>query len=389
MDRRVLDVARFEFRRFLDIRGELIGVSVLVLIALIRFGGEALMVMSTPSNLAIAVETNVDGLLPMGQSGRFHFAAAEPEARVESLRRIRDGDLAGLLIEETPNHYRLYTSDRVHWQDALADSFAPWHRLLRARRAGISEADLQAITADPQLVSTHLQGGGDRAGVATYAASISIMVLSILGIISALSLVLQGIAGEKFGRISEIVLSAISPSIWIDGKLIAATLHGIKTIFSYAIYGVLASILLGFLDPAQLFDALRAWPELLSALLIGVIGLGFWSVAFALVAALLPSATSPIRNTLILVPMTCLILCLGGAKEPDNAFMVALSFFPPTMPFALPLRIIADTVAAWEVVVSVGLALASIWRMRGVVVSVFADAVLGAGTKGSAAAARV
>lgn len=388
MDRRVVDVARFEFRRFLDVKGELIGIAVLALIALIRFGGEALITLSTPDNLTIVVESVEQGVFPAASSGRFNFVVADPAAHVQSLERVRNGSVSGLLVPESPTQYRLYSKDRVYWQAALSDSFAPYHRLLGATRANVSAADLQAITAHPNVVSDPLQGEAAIADLATYAASITIMVLSILGIISAQSIILQGIAGEKFGRISEIVLSAISPALWIDGKLIAASLHGLKTIVAYTLYGVVAALLLEILTPVQLLGVIRAWPQLVSALVIGVVGLIFWSVTAALVAALLSSATSPIRNTLILVPMTCLLLCLGGAKEPDNAFMVALSYLPPTMPFAMPIRIVSDTAAVWEVALAMGLVGAATLLMRAQVVRVFTAAVLGAGRTSMASAAR-
>lgn len=387
MDRRVLDVARFEFRSFLDIKGELLGISILVLIALIRFGGEALMALSTPGDLTVAVESTAYELPPALASSRFRFVLVEPDAREESLGRLRVGGLDGLLVQEELARYRLYTNGGVRWHEALADSFTPMHRWLIARHTGLSDADLQAIIAQPNLVSYEMSGAIEADRSAMQGASVSVMVLTIIGVISALSMIIQGIAGEKFGRISEIILSAITPSVWIDGKLIAASMHGIKAILLYAVYGVAAAYLLGIVDAEQLLDVLNAWPQLLTALVIGTVGLVFWSVAFALVAAFLPGATSPIRNTLILVPMTCLLLCLSGAKEPDNAFVIALSFFPPTMPFALPLRMMSDTAAAWEAVLSIVLVLSSTWWLRGLVIKTFADAVLGSNGSQEAGAA--
>lgn len=388
MDRRVLDVAVFEFRRFLDPKGELISIAILLLIALIRFGGDALIKLSAPVSLAIIIESDAPAVLLEAVSGRFNFVAAAPGSRVRSLQRIEQGSVDGLLVQESPNHYRLYTKGRVYWQEALAESVAPLHRVSAAKRLDLSAADLQALSAPPQILSTPLTGSTGNGQQVIYAAAICVMVLSILGIISSQSIILQGIAAEKFDKISEIVLSTISASIWIDGKLIAATLHGVKTMLVYTLYGGVASLLLGILTEAQLLDVLHAWREVLAALLSGLAGLAFWNVGFAWIAALLPSATSPIRNTLILVPMTCLLLCLGGAKEPDNAVMFTLSYLPPTMPFAMPVRVVTGTAAAWEVLVSIMICIGFTILLRHHVVKVFAATVLGLGPRSTPAVQR-
>lgn len=376
MDRRVLDVARFEFLRFFDLKGEIISLSILALIALIRFGGDALILLSAPTGMNIGIETSSANSLTNPSSKRFSFIATAPEAHEDSIKKVYSGELAGLLVEQEPAIYRLYTSNRVHWQDALAESFTPIHLKISSQREGLSEQQFSEITRPLQLVSHAAEGTADSASSRSYSISICIMILTVMGVISALAIIMQGIAGEKFGRISEIVLAAITPAVWIDGKMIAAGLHGLKTVVSYAAYGVTAATILGIIDISHIYAAARDGHHLLIALASGALGLLFWSLIFALASTLLPNSTSPIRNTLILLPMTCLLLCLGGAKEPDNGFIVTLSFLPPTMPFAMPLRVISDTTSNWEIALSMILVVASSLCLRHFVINIFSEAVL-------------
>lgn len=376
MDRRVLDVARFEFLRFFDIRGEIISLLILALIALIRFGGDAMIVLSAPTGINIGIEiANVD-LFPAPASKRFNFIPTSSSSHEDSLRKIERGELAGLLVEQEPAVYRLYTSKRVYWQDALIESFAPFHLKISSKREGVSEQQFNEIIRPLQLIPHTTKGALGKVRPDGYIISISVMILTIMGIISALSLIMQGIAGEKFGKISEIVLAAITPAVWLDGKIIAAGLHGLKTITAYAAYSIVTAVILGIVEVSDIYAAAGSWAHLSMAIASGALGLLLWSLIFSLASALLPNATSPIRNTLILLPMTCLLLCLGGAKEPDNGFIVALSFFPPTMPFAMPLRVISDTASNWEVAVSAILVVASSICLRHFVVKVFSEAVL-------------
>jgi len=376
MDRRVLDVARFEFLRFFDLKGEIISLSIIALIALIRFGGDAMMLLSAPAGIKIGVETPNADLFPTSSSKRFNFVPTALHSHDDSLRKVESGELAGLLAEQEPAVYRLYTHSRVHWQDSLTESFAPIHLKISSQREGVSEQQVNKITRPLQLVSHTAEGAVNVASASSYSISISVMILTVIGVISALTVIMQGIAGEKFGRISEIVLAAISPAVWIDGKVIAAGLHGLKTIVSYAVYGVTAAVVLGIIDISQVHATARDGSHLLMALVSGGLGLLLWSLIFSLASALLPNSTSPIRNTLVLLPMTCLLLCLGGTKEPDNGFIVALSFLPPTMPFAMPLRVISETASNWEIALSMILLIASSIYLRHFVIKVFSEAVL-------------
>lgn len=376
MDRRVFDVARFEFMKFFDMKGEIISLSILVLIAIIRFGGDALMLLSTPTGINIGIETSGNHLLTNSSSKRFNFIPVAPGALEESFRKVDNGELDGLLTEQEPSVYRLYTSNAVHWQYALKESFTPIHVKISSQREGISEEQFNKIARPPQLIPYTIKGTEEAADSRSYAISICTMILTVMGVISALAIIMQGIAGEKFGRISEIILAAITPAVWVDGKIIAAGLHGLKTMACYATYGTIAATMLGIVNMSHIQAVARDWPQLLMALASGALGLLLWSLVFSVVSALLPSPTSPIRNTLILLPMSCLLLCLGGAKEPDNGFIVALSFLPPTMPFAMPLRVISGTASNWEIALSVILAITSSIGLRHIAIKVFFEAVL-------------
>ena len=376
MDRRVFDVARFEFLKFFDMKGEIISLSILVLIAIIRFGGDALMLLSTPVGINIGIETSDTHLLKSSSSKRFNFVPIPPGTQEESFRKVDSGELDGLLAEQEPAVYRLYTSNAVHWHDALKESFTPIFIKISSQREGVSEEQFNKIARPPQLLPYTTKGTKEATDSSSYSISICIMILTVMGVISALAIIMQGIAGEKFGRISEIILAAITPAVWIDGKIIAAGLHGLKTMVCYAAYGTIAATMLGIVNMSHVYAAARDWPHLLIALASGALGLLLWSLVFSVASALLPNATSPIRNTLILLPMSCLLLCLGGAKEPDNGFIVVLSFLPPTMPFAMPLRVISETASSWEIILSIILVITSSIALRHVAINVFSEAVL-------------
>lgn len=353
MDRRVIDVARFEFFRHLDMKGEALTLGILLVIALVRFGGEALMALMAPHAARIAIEAAAGPLPPRPADGRFEFVSTRPQERDATLTRVTSGQIAGLLVADGPSHYQLYVAKRVSWQSVLVPELQAVHQGQLAAHAGIPLNMLNDLAKPPGLTTTILQSDTPQNSLPAEAVAISLMILTLLGTLSTQQLIVQGICNEKSGHITAMVLSAIPVPLWLDGKLAAAWLHGLKTVVSYGLYSIAAGVLLGLLPMTNLLALAVAWPQWVTVVLLCGSGLAFWSAIFLWAAALLPSATSPIRNVLMFIPMTCLALCLSGLHTPDNLLVVALSYLPPTAGFAMPLRIVAETANAADVLAAI------------------------------------
>lgn len=377
MDSRILAIARFEFLRFFDRKGELVSLGLLLILALLRFGGDVVMKSLTPHGTPIAIEAAASDVPRQGERDRFRFIPVLPDQRHDTVRRIRAGELAGLLVPEGATGYRLHAPKAVYWDAVLAEQLLPIHRNVAARRHGISPADVQGIVLTPSIIIEPLAAATSPDSHSTGILTIALVVLTLFGILSAQQVMVQGIAGEKSGRICEIVLAAIPPETWLDGKALASAMHGTKTLVCYTTYALLAALVLKLVQPAQLLTLLGDWPRCLAIGTLCLAGLLLWSMVFALIATLLPSAHSPIRNTLFLLPASCLLLCLNGIREPENPLLIALSFVPPTAPFAMSLRVAADTTSAGELVASVVLMICGGLLLRRVAIRCFSDAVLG------------
>jgi ABC-2 type transport system permease protein len=202
----------------------------------------------------------------------------------------------------------------------------------------------------------------------------------MLGVIGCLSMLVQGIAGEKFGRISEMVLTALPAQTWLDGKIIAATLHGLKTIVSYAIYTSLAAVVMGFVKLSVVVDLLAQLSIVGLLVLICVLGLCFWNCFFALIAAILPSEQSAIRNTLPILPISFLLISLTGAKHPQSAFLEFLSIFPPSSMAAMPVRLLNGAVPTLDVILALIFSVITIALLRFFAGRVFVYATISAGS---------
>jgi ABC-2 type transport system permease protein len=121
---------------------------------------------------------------------------------------------------------------------------------------------------------------------------------------------------------------------------------------------------------------------LVSTVLWFALGYAFWSVAFAAVGVLvsrvedLQAAVSPLTWAMLLFAFVAPV-----ASELPDAWYIVLASFPTTAPFVMPVRIAVGSVAAWEIVLSVGVVLASTYGLVRLGGAVYSGALLRTGAR--------
>jgi ABC-2 type transport system permease protein len=206
----------------------------------------------------------------------------------------------------------------------------------------------------------------------------------LLGMFTGFLDLVGAITAEKRLRVTELVLSAIPPRTWMDGKLAgvaAVSLLSTLTVTCAAGAVLLALRLDGIAVPSLAGAA--QWRLLVLLLPVGVLGFLFWFTLFAAVAATMEDPATSGRQVLLLVPFVPAALCLPVLFAPNTPLATVLTLLPPTAPFVLLTRVAVTTVPAWEAGASIVLlALATLW-LRVVASRVFALGVLMYGKEAS------
>ncbi|KLD76052.1 ABC transporter permease [Xanthomonas hyacinthi] len=380
-DSRVWSVAKFEFLRFFDFRGEVISLLILMLLAALRFGGEA--ILNAGSKAPVRIATSIQGLPLANGDGRFHFEPISPRDLERKKLELKGDQLDGILLEATDHGssgYTLLVHRSPNWTDEFQELMQAHQRNLRIQTAGLSMPAYERINEPVNFDLAYIDSAFRPKTASVYGFAIGFIVLTMLGVIGCLSMLVQGIAGEKFGRISEMVLTALPAQTWLDGKIIAATLHGLKTIVTYAIYTSLAAVVMGFVQLSVVVDLLAQSSIVGLLVLICVLGLCFWNCFFALIAAILPSEQSAIRNTLPILPISFLLISLTGAKHPQSEFLEFLSIFPPSSMAAMPVRLLNGAVPTLDVILALIFSVITIVLLRFLAGRVFVYATISAGS---------
>ncbi len=356
-------VSGFEFRRHLDIRGELVGLLLLAVIALVKLGGDAILAKETATTIQISAGgTPVAGM----NEGRFQFANTRGDTATsgQPTLSMESGDYL-LRIAQSPG-----------WIAELQHSLDSLHRQHSLQALGVSADQLRHAESPASLRVVDLFGAPALPNSSLTAISISMVVLTTLAILGCLGMLFQGLLSERFAHVTEMILSASPPGFWLDCKVAASICHGMKTITIYGVYAAFAWMLMS--GSTSMFADIsgRSWGLVVGLLAFCFLGLMLWNWFFAACATAIRSPHSAFRNTLAAFPLTMIMIGFGGLQAPEGLFMQAMSLFPFTSMAAMPIRLLYVDVPKWQLLVSVVLLAASAAILRTWARRNFRDAIV-------------
>lgn len=294
-------------------------------------------------------------------------------------QRVEEGDLFAFAIIEADVfdasadnsiHYHSQTpsyTELADWLDGIVNDEV---RRVRLEEAGISAESLAALTnrtSVRQFGLVELADDGEVADakeeneILTVAVPMGGLMLMFMMIMSVAPAMLNNVLEEKMQKISEFLVSSITPFQLMMGKLAGAVGVGLtlSTIYLGAAYSLANHFGVSSMIPTTLY---------------------LWFVFYLFVALIIygsifsaiGAACSEIRDAQSLMTPVMLIviipmLCIGPVfHSPSSVFSRSISLFPPATPLLMFARIaIPPGPAAWEIalgaVLTVAFAVACVW----------------------------
>jgi ABC-2 type transport system permease protein len=167
---------------------------------------------------------------------------------------------------------------------------------------------------------------------------------------------LQSVAKEKENRTAEVLLLSLSPVQLMLGKILGLGAVALLQMGVWLGGGLLlldqGQALLGPAGAASLPDGFAA-----VTMLYFLLGYALYASALGALGALAPSLREGSQYTFILLlPLLAPIMLNSVFVEaPDGPVATAFSLFPLTSPTAMPTRLVAGAVPAWQVLLGLGL----------------------------------
>jgi ABC-2 type transport system permease protein len=325
------------------------------------------------------------GAEPRQTAAKFVLENAEPnpddknELNVELSKRVKAGDLfAFAVIEDGVYDASKKAVVRYHSQTPTYQTLPNWLRRAvngevkrhRTQEMGLSPSALQALAQQTPLksfglVSVNENGKVDNAKeenrVLSFAIPFAGLMMMFMMIMSVAPAMLNNVLEEKMQKISEFLVSSVTPFQLMMGKLTGAVGIGLTLSMIYlgAAFGL-----------AHYFEIADRIPISLYAWFVYFLFIAL--VIFGSIFSAIGAACSEIRDAqslmtpvmlLVIIPM----MCIGPVFDsPSSTFSKAVSLFPPATPMLMFARIAMQPgPEPWEIVLaailSAAFATACVW----------------------------
>jgi ABC-2 type transport system permease protein len=280
-----------------------------------------------------------------------------------NLQLLPDEDEARtLLADKRINSYYVVAADFVQSGAVryVADQFSPldaedrtdgFERLLRLALLNGDEEQLKRyeqpvnVTREARLAPEDPRRAADFSPVPIFAA-----VMFMGSLIGSASYLMQTVTQEKENRVIEVLMSSVTPSQLLTGKILGLGLVGFLQMIMWLGSTMIALPFLSRIPMLTPYLGVITFDAIAWAIVFFVLGYFIYAALMAGVGALMPAAKEAgSYSFFVMLPLVVPIyLNTSITQNPDGPLAVALSLFPLSTPVAMTMRMLSSTVPWWQ-----------------------------------------
>lgn len=375
----VRTVASWEFRRFVKWKQQFVGLGIMLATA------GAVWAFRSFSDKAKAREVTVAAVgaaalgapLPAVPGVRWDTTThvTESSARLA----VADDSIGAALIVRSRASAELAIRKRAAWTDGLEAAIGSAQRNATFARLPLSATDRDNLATPFSLSIATVSAGGAPVSRGTRIFASVILGMALMILFTGFATLFTGITGEKQQRITEQMISMVSPQTWMDGKILGLSGAATAGTAVLAIGGFVVIRLLPLLTGKPGITIPPVASDLGLLLLVTVIaalGVLMWFSFMAAVAATIDDPNTSTRSILLFVPMIPMGLAFSMLAKADSTMAQVMALFPLTSMGMMPVRLLTTSVPFWEPVASILLLAAAAWFFRRAAGKIFATGVL-------------
>ncbi|MFI4881041.1 MAG: ABC transporter permease [Phycisphaerales bacterium JB064] len=215
---------------------------------------------------------------------------------------------------------------------------------------GFEKSTIQALTTVNAERTTEVTEEGERESTSAMSFILPmVMMLLVLGaVFTGGQYLLTTTIEEKSNRVVEVLLSAVSPTQLMAGKILGQMLVGLAMLTIYSGVGISALVAFSLGDLISPLDLV--WMFL------------FFLTGYGMIASLMAAAGAAVNDLreaqtfmtpIMMFMMIPYLMMLVIPRAPNSTLAVVLSFTPPINPFIMMLRIASnDPPPLWQILLS-------------------------------------
>ncbi|MGA9160837.1 MAG: ABC transporter permease [Actinomycetota bacterium] len=282
---------------------------------------------------------------------------------------LRSGDVSVLLVDQRELIWNAETDDQL--VAVISSSVGRLEREQAIGELGLPSAQAERLLEPAALRSTSLAPATQERSEREELAWIALLVL-FMAIVFYGSFVLVGVVEEKSSRVVEVLLSRLRPAELLAGKILGIGLVGLAQLSLVAISALVA------LRFSENISATTTPSTIGWIVFWFVLGYGFYSVLYATSGSLVSrqEEAQGIQVPITAILLVAYVLSMEAAQSPDSTAALVGSILPPTAPMVMIARMAYGGVPWWQVVLSVGLMVVTIYGMVQLAARIYAGGVL-------------
>jgi ABC-2 type transport system permease protein len=289
---------------------------------------------------------------------------------------VRDEKLDAAVVDGDQLLVKSEGDERLKLIIQTASSATRAHDSLAAR--GLSDSEIRSAVAPPALPVRSLEPVDQDARAKRNIATVAVFVLygQLVGYCMGVA---TGVVEEKATRVVEVLLAAVRPVQLLAGKVIGIGLVGLLQLLLIGVLGLALAVAVKAITlPVGAFGTVGL------VLLWFVLGFAFYAGLFAVAGAIV-SRQEELQNTsapLTLVMVGSFFVAINAAfGNASSPLAQVATYLPPTAPLIIPIRMAAGDIAAWQVLVSLAIMLASTVGVVVLASRIYAGAILRTGAR--------
>lgn len=253
---------------------------------------------------------------------------------------------------------------------------------LTAEQVGMINSPVQVAKVQISVTGDALDEGKSAGEIAIASGLVYFLIIMLfIAVMVSGQLIATEITAEKSSRVMEILITSVAPLAQMFGKIIGIFLIGIMQIILFV--GAAAISLMmphnrstfeGFNIDLSLIDPML----LVYALIFYVTGYLLYATLFAAVGSIV-SRTEDLGQAITPVTMLSMVgyfIAIFGISAPNSMIVIVSSYIPFFSPFIMFLRMGVTEPALWEVWLSIGILLASIFGLGWLSAKIYRTGVL-------------
>jgi len=244
------------------------------------------------------------------------------------------------------------------------------HRMIAA---GLDPQMIRKVTKNVQFRMVQVNASGsEKKGdeMLSYMMPIIYVLMLFFAIFMSSQILMRSVLAERSNRLIEVLLSSVSPSELMSGKIVGLGLLGLTQLALYLIVGIGISNFKGL----ELFSS----TNIVLFLIYFVFGYLLYAAIFAAIGALFDNEQDAQQAVSIFSLITVVPIFLASyvIANPQSVTTTVLSMIPIMTPFFMILRIGVLIPPLWEILTSLVLLIISVWMTMLAAGKIFRVAIL-------------